>query len=217
LLIGKDLSLLLSIGISVCGASAIAVLSPLIGAKKEETSLSIISVMFVGLLGLILYSLIIPSLGLSSRGSAFLVGTTLPMLGQVKVIGRMVGEDVLTKAVNYKLMRVSLLVFLIIWFGLVRKDDRRGEGLVYLPYITRLILVAGFILMVCITNLSMIPGLQRSIEPLSRFFLTMTLSSIGLSVDFDSIAEIGPGPLYAILISWFITVAIVYIIALYYV
>ena len=51
----KNLGLVLSTGLSVCGASAIAVVSPLIGARKEETSISLIVVMVLGLAGMIFY------------------------------------------------------------------------------------------------------------------------------------------------------------------
>jgi uncharacterized integral membrane protein (TIGR00698 family) len=215
--INRELALLLSTGLSICGASAIAVVSALIGSKKEETSLSIISIMVVGLIGLIIYPLFSSNSGLSNEGFAFLTGTTLPMLGQVKVVGKTAGPHALVSAVNYKLIRISLLIFLIIWFGLLRKETKPEVGFISFPYVARSILVAGFILLVILTNTLKTPDLQKLLEPFSRFFLTVTLSAIGLSIDFDSIAEIGPRPLYSGLISWFITVLIVYMIGLYYV
>jgi len=215
--INRELSLLLSTGLSICGASAIAVVSALIGSKKEETSLSIISIMVVGLIGLIIYPLFSSNSSLSNEGFAFLTGTTLPMLGQVKVVGKTAGPHALVSAVNYKLIRISLLIFLIIWFGLLRKETKPEVGFISFPYVARSILVAGFILLVILTNTLKTPDLQKLLEPFSRFFLTVTLSAIGLSIDFDSIAEIGPRPLYSALISWFITVLIVYMIGLYYV
>lgn len=213
--IRRPLSLLLSTGLSVCGASAIAILSPLIGAKKEETSISIISIMVIGLIGLIIYPLFGADSGLSNEGMALLTGTTLPMLGQVKVVGSMLGETILQKAVTYKLLRISLLMLLIIWFGLTIRDNKEN-GFISFPYILRLILIAGFLVMVIVANTAG-PSLQRLLEPFSRFFLTVTLSAIGLSVDFESIADIGPKPLYAVFISWLLTGGLVYLFSLYYV
>ncbi len=226
--IRRPFSLLLATGLSVCGASAIAIVSPLIGAKKEETSISIISIMVIGLIGLIIYPIFGADSGLSNEGMALLTGTTLPMLGQVKVVGSMLGESILQKAVTYKLLRISLLMLLIIWFGLSRREDKE-DGFVSFPYILRLILVAGFLAMVIVANTAGhlipqkiydflgTPSLQRLLEPLSRFFLTVTLSAIGLSVDFESIADIGPKPLYAVFISWLLTGFLVYLFSLYYV
>ncbi|MFN3740442.1 MAG: YeiH family protein [Thermodesulfovibrionales bacterium] len=213
--IRKPFSLLLSTGLSVCGASAIAIASPLIGAKKEETSISIISIMVIGLIGLIIYPLFGSHSGLSNEGIALFTGTTLPMLGQVKVVGSMLGETILQKAVTYKLLRISLLMLLIIWFGLTIRDNKE-DGFISFPYILRLILVAGFLVMVIVANTAG-PSLQRLLEPFSRFFLTVTLSAIGLSVDFESIADIGPKPLYAVFISWLLTGILVYLFSLYYV
>lgn len=213
--ISRPFSLLLSTGLSVCGASAIAVVSPLIGAKKEETSLSIISIMVVGLLGLILYPLFGANSGLSNEGFALLTGTTLPMLGQVKVVGSMIGGEILHKSINYKLLRISLLMLLIIWFGLVSKDNKE-EGFISFPPVMRIILIAGFLAMVIVVNTTA-PSLQKLFEPLSRFFLTVTLAATGLGVDFDSIADIGPSPLYAVFISWVLVDLMVYLYCLYYV
>lgn len=213
--ISKPFSFLLSAGLSVCGSIAITIISPLVGAKREETSLSIISIMVVGLFGLIFYSLFNAISGLNNEGFALFTGTTLPMLGQVKVVGGMIGGEILHKAMNYKLLRVSLLMLLIIWFGLISKDSKE-EGYVFFPGIMRILLVAGFLTMVVVAN-TIMPGIQGLFEPLSRFFLTVTLAAIGLSVDFDSIADIGPRPLYAVFIAWILTDLMVYLYSHYYV
>ncbi len=216
--IKRELSLLLATGLSVCGASAITVLSPLIGAKREETSLSIISVMVVGLIGLVIYPLLWSNSGLTEQGFALFTGTTLPMLGQVKVVSGMVSEKVLALSLNYKLLRIFLLMFLIIWFGFLKGEIKaEGDTLIFSRAV-RLILVAGFILFVIMTNLIRPSvNLQQLLEPFSRFFLTLTLSAIGLSVELDAIAEIGPRPLYAVIICWLIACTVVYLIGHYYV
>lgn len=213
--INKPFSLLLASGLSVCGASAIAVISPLIGAKKEETSISIISIMVVGLLGLIIYPLFSTNSGLSKEGFAFFTGATLPMIGQVKVVGSIIGDEILSKALNYKLLRISLLMLLIIWLGIISKD-KREEGFISFPPIFRIILVSGFLAMVILVN-TMAPALQGFFEPWSRFFLTVALAAIGLGVDFDSVADIGPKPLYAVFISWLVVDLLVYFYCIYYV
>lgn len=214
--INRNFSILLATGLSVCGASAITVISPLIGSKREETSLSIISIMVIGLLGMMVYPLFIAGSGLMKEGFALLAGTTLPMLGQVKVVAGMADGEVLQEAVNYKLLRVSLLILLILWFGVIKREGgNKDEAGPSFPYPIRLILVSGFLLMVLLSNLTFTQDLQKLFEPLSRFLLSVTLAAIGLSVDFDSIAEIGPRPLYAVLFSWIISIAIVYLIVNY--
>lgn len=214
----SKLSILLASGLSVCGASAIVVLSPLVGAKREETSLSIISIMVVGLIGLVIYPLFWSYSGLTDEGFALFSGTTLPMIGQVKVVGRLIGEDVLTSSMNFKLSRVFLLMFLIVWFGLMRRGIKSTEETFTFPYAIRLFLVTGFILLVILTNtLGPSVNLQELLGPFSKFFLTVTLAAIGLSVDFDAISKIGPRPLYTIISAWLISGTVAYLIGKYYV
>lgn len=55
----NNTSVLIATGMSVCGASAIAIVSPLIEADREETSISLIVVTIVGLIGMIFYPIIL--------------------------------------------------------------------------------------------------------------------------------------------------------------
>lgn len=80
-----NIGILLATGISICGASAVAIVSPLIRAKKDETSIAIISVMMVGLIGMVFYPVLRNLLNFSPEGYALWVGATLPMIGQVQV------------------------------------------------------------------------------------------------------------------------------------
>ncbi|MDA8433149.1 MAG: putative sulfate exporter family transporter, partial [Nitrospiraceae bacterium] len=111
--IDRKVSVLLASGLSVCGASAIAVVSPLIGARREDTSISVISVMMLGLTGMIFYPILADLLSLTKDEFSFLAGTTLPMLGQVKLAALNVSPECLAASVNIKLIRISFLFFLV--------------------------------------------------------------------------------------------------------
>ncbi len=209
----KELSFLLSTGLSVCGASAIAIISKLIPSREEETSISIISIMVAGLMGLLIYPLVWDTGYLSEKGFSFLTGTTLPMLGQVKITGKTAGPEVMSDAINIKLLRVSMLLLLIIWFGLIHPVKNKELIKTTFPFTVRLLLISGFIMLVIMTNTLKIINLQDLLELPSRLSLTLALAAIGLSVDFDSISEIGAKPLYTVMAVWTIIAISVLIIA----
>lgn len=194
--LSKRLSILLASGLSICGASAIAIISPLIKAKKEETSISLIVIMIIGLTSIVFYPLLNDLLGLEVNAFTLLSGTTIPMLGQVKVTALQVaGKEGLSVALKYKLIRVSMLFFLSIGVILLFRDRERGF---HLPWFMLI-----FMILAIVVNLTEKASAVRQIlQPWSSFFLSSGLAAIGLSVDFESITVEGSRPLFAVLISW---------------
>jgi uncharacterized membrane protein YadS len=69
----------------ICGASAIAVISPVIAAKREETSVEILPVMMLGLTGIVFFPIIFDFWAAGNDEFSLYAGTTLQMLGQVVV------------------------------------------------------------------------------------------------------------------------------------
>ena len=125
--LSKGLSLLIATGLSVCGASAIVVVGAAAGARREDTTVSIISVMIAGLTGMILYRLLPGTSLLSQHGMPLLIGSPLTMFGQVKVAAIAFGHDTLEVAVNYKLMRVAALALVAVGALLIgRKEGFKG-------------------------------------------------------------------------------------------
>ncbi|MCE5194184.1 MAG: putative sulfate exporter family transporter [Nitrospiraceae bacterium] len=177
----KNISILLSTGISVCGSSAITVISPLIDAKKEETSLSVFVILIVGLAGMIFYPILNGIIMFDKNEFAFLTGTTLPTIGQVKTTALTAGQDVLSYALKLKLIRVSFLIFLpliVLWL-------KGKEKKFYFPWF-----IIVFIMLAIIAN---IVNNQHYIfqiaESLSKFFLSGALAAIGFSVNFNSLFD----------------------------
>lgn len=194
--LSKRLSILLASGLSICGASAIAIISPLIKARKEETSISLIVVMIIGLTTLVFYPLLYDLLGLKANDFTLLSGTTIPMIGQVKVTAlRVAGEEGLSVALRYKLIRVSMLFFLAIGIILLFREREKG----FQPPWFMLI----FMILAIVVNLvEKASAVRQILQPWSSFFLSSGLAAIGLSVDFESITVEGSRPLFAVFISW---------------
>lgn len=198
------LSLLLASGLAVCGASAIAVVSPLIGAKKEDTSISIISILVIGLLAVVFYPAFWQDVGLNVREFALFSGTTIPMLGQVKIAVLEAGREGMALAVKFKLIRISMLLFIAAAMVLVygRKGNR-----ISIPWF----MVAFVVLALCVNFVKGMSVIAPKLEPLSRFFLSSALAAIGLSVDLDSIMSEGARPLLAVFLAWCTGCLFVYI------
>ncbi len=190
----KNTAILLASGLSVCGATAIAVISPLVGAKREDTSIAVIAVLMLGLTGMIFFPILSDFFSLNSGEFSFLAGTTLPMLGQVKVAASSVSPECVQRAVELKLIRISFLLFLV--SAAVLLSGKGGK--IKVPWFA--VLFMAFAVAGNLTNL--LKPVSAYLKSASDFFLSAGLAAIGFSVDFDSIMERGITPLAAIFSSW---------------
>jgi uncharacterized integral membrane protein (TIGR00698 family) len=202
--IEKKTAILLASGLAVCGATAIAIISPLINAKREDTSIAIISLVMLGLTGMTFYPMIHDFLSLTAGEFGFLAGTTLPMLGQVKVAAGSVSPECVMRAVEVKLVRVSFLFFLV--STAVILSGTKGAK-IRVPWF-----VIVFVIFAVIVNVTeILAPVAGYLGFASSFFLSAALAAIGFSVDFEAIMEKGIAPLAAIFSSWGMTILILYL------
>lgn len=201
--LNTNVSILLSTGLTVCGASAITVISPAIHAKKRETSISILAVMTAGLMYTILYPAVGDMLSLSKDVYAFLAGSTLPMVGQVKVSTSHFGNDVVAYALSLKSLRIASLIFMVtitaVFSGIREKRLK-------VPWF--MIVFAAFATIANVIDLH--KGAERAISQLSSISLTIALSAIGLHTSLDSIVEFEFKPFIAAILSVMTIVLILY-------
>jgi uncharacterized integral membrane protein (TIGR00698 family) len=199
--ISRKLSLLLAAGSVICGASAIMVLSPVIKAEKEDTSVSLLAITVVGLTGIILFPLFQEILALSDEVYALLCGSTLHQMGQVRAAAALLGQNVLEMAVPVKLLRIGTLLPIAIIYSLITGTENRE---VYIPWF-----IVGSLIIAVLSNLY--PPLhthRAAIAPFVTFFFSIAISGIGLSVDLESLIDVGPKPLLAAFLGWFVLIAL---------
>ncbi len=204
--ISRNTGLLIACGSVICGASAIVVLSPVISARKEETSISLISITIVGLTGVIFYPIIQGWFSIPLEPYAFLCGSTLHQIGQVKLAASAVG--VLNEALQVKLLRVAMLApfALALTLPYRKMDEKKGY---FIPWF-----ILTFILTASLFNIiPFLSTLSVKIEPIVRFIFSIAIASIGLSIDLDAVIEEGPRPLIIAFLGWF--AAIIFYIVLY--
>lgn len=191
----KKLSMLLAAGSAICGASAIMVLSPVIGAKKEETSVSLLAITVIGLGGIIIYPLAQEYLELSERAYGLLCGSTLYQMGQVRVAASLLSQASVDLAIPVKLIRVGTLLPIAIIFSLLSRE--RGQKL-FIPWF-----IVGSIVVAAAFNLAPALGaLRESVSPFITFTFAIAIAGIGLTVDLESIIDVGFKPLLAVFLGW---------------
>ncbi len=203
--LGSNLSLLLASGLSICGASAIAIISPLIGAKREETSISILSVMMLGLFGMIFYPLLYEFFLLSKEEFNFFTGTTLPMIGQVRVAAGNICPECLDSALQIKLVRVAFLFFVL---PIVAFKAGGTQANIKIPWFAVIFLM----LAILVNTAPLVRQLQDISRTVSTLCIAAGLGAIGYNVDFDAIVQEGMTPLVVILAVWAVVLILIYLL-----
>lgn len=188
----SSLSLLLGIGTGVCGAAAIAAVSPILKAKDEDTALGAGIIAFIGTVFAVSYTLLQPILPLSNEQYGIWSGISLHELAHVALAAAPAGEDALAVSLLAKLGRVFLLIPLsLILMYWMRRTGRIEKGAkVEFPWF-----LLGFIALSIIGSVELggqpiIPtGLKDGIASSASFILAMAMVGLGLNIHIKSLRK----------------------------
>jgi uncharacterized integral membrane protein (TIGR00698 family) len=134
--VSENLSLLIAVGTSICGATAIAALAPAINAKKEEISYAIANITVFGLFAMFLYPMVAYTVFNDNPLSVGLfLGTSIHETAQVAGSGMIYSEQyqnpsVLDISTVIKLVRNTMMVIVIPLLAfLARKDSNQNNSI----------------------------------------------------------------------------------------
>lgn len=186
--LNKNITLLISMGTAICGGSAIAAISPILNAKEEEMSISLGTVFILNAVALFVF----PAMGhwLNMDQEQFGIWAAIAIHDTSSVVGaaQTYGNEALKIATTVKLSRALWIVPIAFITALVLKKDRA----VRFPYFILLFVVA----MIASTYLTEVQNLGKWIVPISKKGMTVTLFLIGAGLNFSSLRNIGPRPLF---------------------
>lgn len=199
-----SLSILLSVGTGVCGAAAIAAISPIIDSKEEDTAMGIGIIALVGTIFSIAYTLLFPILSISPVDYGSWVGISLHEIAHVALAAAPAGEDALAMALLSKLTRVFLLIPLcfVIMFWKRKKGKIEDTPNIDFPWF-----LIGFIFMSIIGSylfghfIIVSTKFTNSISLVTTFILTMSMTGLGLNINIKEVRTKAIRPLIAILIT----------------
>lgn len=196
-------SALLGAGTAICGSTAIAILSPVIRARSEETALSITTVTALGTVAIVL----LPPLGhalLMSQGAFGLwAGLAVHATPQVVATGFAYGQEAADVALVVKLIRILLLIPLVVLAQLVLGQNDKSASLSRGAKIKKLFppFIIGFLCFVAANSLGMLDAepmagwsLSKILVKISSWLFAVAMVGVGYGVDAKSTLKIGPRP-----------------------
>jgi uncharacterized integral membrane protein (TIGR00698 family) len=201
----SSLSLLLGVGTGVCGAAAIAAVSPIVKASDEDTAISVGIIALVGTIFSLTYTILRPFLNVSAIQYGIWSGISLHEIAHVALAGAPAGPDALAIALLAKLGRVLLLVPLcfILMYWMKRKSIvNAGDTKIEFPWF-----LIGFILTslfgsYCLgKSIHVTHGFMNGVSNLTTFILTSAMVGLGLNVNMRDLRTKALRPLIAMLIT----------------
>jgi len=207
----RRLASLIGVGTAICGASAIAALTPAINAKEEESGLAVSGITLFGLLSMFLYPFLFLNtpvnglLGGSLDAYAVWVGAGVHETAQVIAAAGAVDASVVQAAMLIKSVRIFMIgpvVFLLTWY--CSKSNGAGGKTSFTVPLFAVAFTAGSI--VCaLLDLNAAPLLGAGVDWIAikgylsgtilPFTFATAFAGVGSKVSFSSILKLGARPI----------------------
>ena len=196
----KMLSLLLGIGTGVCGAAAIAAVSPIVNADEEDTALGAGIIALIGTVFAVGYALVRPLLPLTSVQFGIWSGISLHEIAHVAAAAETAGPDALAIGLLAKLGRVFLLIPLsfILSLWMKRKNSQGVARRAPFPWFLIGFLATSIIGTYCHIPKNILAEISDVIGP---FLLAAAMVGLGLNVHLSHLRSRALRPLLAMFIS----------------
>ena len=211
--IPSNISVLVGVGSSICGGSAIAATAPVIDADDEEVAQAISVIFFFNVLAAIFFPTLGKLLGFDiTSGDAFGVfaGTAINDTSSVTAAAAtwdnmwQLGSATLDKAVTVKLTRTLAIIPITLVLALLRTRKEKRSGLTSGSAISFKSIFPFFILYFLgasvITTLALSMGVPASfftpVKELSKFFIVLAMAAIGLNTNLVKLIKTGGKPIF---------------------
>jgi uncharacterized integral membrane protein (TIGR00698 family) len=178
--------------VAICGASAALAIASILPRHKNaerDASFTVIGVTTLSTIAMIVYPIVVASLGLDHRAAGVFLGGTIHDVAQVVGAGYTLSQETGDTATIVKLLRVAMLLPMCLAIGLALHV--RGAAAAHAAPVLPWFAVA-FAALVAVTSVGWIPA--RAIEAgsvVSRWCLVTAIAAIGMKTSLKSLVDMG--------------------------
>ena len=204
-------SVLIGVGSSICGGSAIAATAPVIDADDDEIAQSIAVIFFFNVLAAIFFPILGKALGFDTvHGDAFgiFAGTAINDTSSVTAAASTwdsmwnLGSETLNKAVMVKLTRTLAIIPITLGLSLIRskksaKDGKKSTSFSLkqsFPMFILYFVIAAIVTTVC-AHIGISVEVFQPVKELSKFMIIMAMAAIGLNSNVVQLIKTGGKPI----------------------
>lgn len=197
----SKISTLVGVGSSICGGSAIAATAPVIEASDEEIAQSISVIFLFNIVAALIFPALGSILGLSNEGFSIFAGSAINDTSSVTAAASawdgIHASNTLDGATIVKLTRTLAIIPITLVLAIYRskkaKDDAQSTFSFkkVFPFFILFFIIASVI--TTVFNLSV--EVTSPLKELSKFFIIMAMSAIGLNTNIIHLIKTGGKPI----------------------
>ena len=208
--IPNRISVLIGVGSSICGGSAIAATAPVIGANDEEIAQSVSVIFLFNVIAALIFPTLGGMLGLSDYGFGLFAGTAVNDTSSVTAAATawdaIHGSNALDTAAIVKMTRTMAIIPITLALAVYRtKKEADSSSKVNIrkifPYFILFFVLASVITTVC-TSLGVPDSAFVPFKTLSRFLIVIAMAAIGLNTNIVKLVKSGGKPILIGLSCW---------------
>ncbi|MDO5649857.1 MAG: YeiH family protein [Gallicola sp.] len=207
-------AVLVGVGSSICGGSAIAATAPVIDADHKEIAQAMSVIFFFNVIAAILFPWLGGVIGFdTTSGNAFGVfaGTAVNDTSSVTAAASTwdslhnLGFQTLNKAITVKLTRTLAIIPITMGLSIHRNQKEGTQSKLSIKKIVPtfiLLFVAASIITTILASLKIEPEFFQNLKNLSKFFIIMAMTAIGLNTNIVQLIRTGSKPLLLGSVCW---------------
>lgn len=194
-----DARTLIGVGTGICGASAIAATTAVLGAAEADVAYAIGTVFTCNIAAVLAFGPIGHLLGLSPHAFGLWAGTAINDTSSVVAAASAYGGDAGSYGIVVKLTRTLLLIPIVLVLA-ARRARTATDGPVSLRTLPwkRIVppFLVGFLLASALDSVGAVPAAWHpALSTAGTFLITTALAGIGLSLRASDLRRAGPRPL----------------------
>lgn len=208
--IPTKLAVLIGVGSSVCGGSAIAATAPVIDADDSEIAQSISVIFLFNIIAALIFPTLGGMLGLSNEGFGLFAGTAINDTSSVTAAAAawdaIHGSNALDIAAIVKMTRTLAIIPITLGLAFYRSHKEAAGGTKInlkkiFPFFILYFVLASVITTVC-TALGVPAAVFAPVKVLSKFLIVMAMAAIGLNTHIVKLVRSGARPILVGLCCW---------------
>ena len=210
----SDTAILVGVGPSICGGSAIAATAPVIGADDEEIAQAISVIFLFNVIAALTFPTLGGMLGMTDHGFGLFAGTAVNDTSSVTAAASawagIHGSNTLEIATIVKLTRtlaiIPITLVLALWRTHKAKTEQSKGGEAFslkraFPMFILYFVLASIITTVC-TTVGVPAGVFTPLKTLSKFFIVMAMVAIGMNTNIVKLVKTGGKPIFMGFCCW---------------
>lgn len=210
----RNTSILVGGGTCICGGTAIATLSRIIKANEAEIAFAMAAIFLFDTIAAFSYPYIATAIGFTENQFAFVAGTaindTSSVAGAQATYQAMIGNMDFNGALNVKLVRTTMLIFVaVVWTILAARDAKKNgeiasnESLIAVVKKTFPMFILWFIVMAGLNTMGVFSATGLSLlGKAGKFLFASALAGVGFKIKFKDVFSKGVRPIALGGITW---------------